>query len=110
MVVRKKWLVTGSLAVKLAFAAVLIGHTGAQAAPGGSYTAALTTPLAAPRQDVLSGLLWKCAGAQCAAPADGSRPVLVCQRVARTFGPVSRFTAPAGELSSDELIRCNAST
>jgi hypothetical protein len=109
MTIPKKRLIAAGLAVKFVLAAVLIGHAAAQAAPRGSYGAALTRPLAAPRQEVLSGLLWKCAGAQCAAPADGSRAVVVCQRVVRAFGPVSRFTLPGGELSGDELTRCNGS-
>jgi hypothetical protein len=79
----------------------------AQAAPRGSYVAALATPLAAPRQEIVDGVLWKCAAERCAAPSEGSRPVLVCQRVAKAFGAVARFTTPSGELSSEELSRCN---
>ena len=92
-------------------AAALGGATGVQAAPrGGVYNAALATPLAAPRQQIVEGVLWKCAAGQCSGAADGSRPVLVCQRVVRTFGPVSRFTTPAGELSGEELQRCNGAS
>lgn len=79
----------------------------AQAAPRGNYIAALATPLAAPRQEIVDGVLWKCAGERCAAPSEGARAVLVCQRVARTFGAVARFTTPSGELSSEDLSRCN---
>jgi hypothetical protein len=68
----------------------------------------LAAPLAAPRQEILDGVLWKCAGARCTAPADGSRPALACARVARRFGPVARFAAPAGELAAEDLARCNA--
>lgn len=109
MRVEKKWFVTsGLVAAKLAVAMALVGHAGVQAAPrGGAYSAALSTPVSAPKQEIVGGVLWKCAGAQCAAPADGSRPVLACQRVARTFGPIARFTTPAGELSGEELSRCN---
>ena len=91
------------------FAVVLaaLGNGTAHAAPRGGNTAALATPLAAPKQEIVSGVLWKCAGEHCAAPTDGSRPLLVCQRVAKTFGPVARFTTPAGELSNEELSRCN---
>lgn len=82
----------------------------AEAAPRGAYEAALTTPLATPKQEIVSGVLWKCAGERCAAPADGARPVLVCQRVVRTFGQVSRFTTPAGALSDEDLSRCNGAS
>lgn len=88
--------------------ALLAGVSGAQAAPrDGTYSAALTNPLAAPRQRIVDGVLWKCTTAQCSGTAEGSRPVLVCQRIARTFGAVSRFTTPTGELSGEELARCN---
>jgi hypothetical protein len=79
----------------------------AQAAPRGTFVAALATPLAEPRQEIVDGVLWKCAGERCAAPSEGSRPLLVCQRVAKTFGAVARFTTPSGELSSEDLSRCN---
>jgi hypothetical protein len=79
----------------------------AQAAPRGSYVAALAAPLAEPRQVIVDGVLWKCAGERCTAPSEGARPLLVCQHLVKTFGPVSRFTTPSGELSREELSRCN---
>jgi hypothetical protein len=96
--------------VSIALCAAVLGASAfgtAQAAPRGSYVAALATPLPAPRQEIVEGILWKCAGERCAAPSEGSRPVLVCQRVARTFGTIARFTTPNGNLSSEELSRCN---
>jgi hypothetical protein len=89
-----------------AIALGLAGSSAVLAAPRGNV-AALAAPLASPRQEIVSGVLWKCAGEHCAAPTDGSRPLLVCQRVAKTFGPVARFATPTGELSSEELSRCN---
>jgi len=100
-----------ALPLASALALVLIAPAGsAQATPRGGSVAALTAPLSAPRQEIISGVLWKCAGEHCAAPAEGSRPMLVCQRVARTFGEVARFATPAGELSSEELSRCNGAS
>jgi hypothetical protein len=95
-------------------AAALLALTGlaapAQAAPrSGSTTASLAAPLAQPRQQILNGVLWKCAGERCTAPADGSRAVVSCQRVARTFGTVASFVTPAGAITPEELTRCNAS-
>jgi hypothetical protein len=31
----------------------------------------------------------------------------VCGKVARKFGPVARFASPQGELSTEQLARCN---
>ena len=87
-----------------------IASTPAQVAPrGGTYVAALTAPLAEPREDIIDGALWKCTGDRCSAPAKGSRPVVVCERVSRKFGTVARFTSPQGELSAEDLVRCNGS-
>lgn len=80
----------------------------AQAMASGSYTASLATPLSQARQEIVDGVLWKCSEDRCAAPAKGSRPVLVCARVAKAFGPVARFATPEGDLSPDDLTRCNA--
>lgn len=90
-------------------AALALGAVGvpAHAAPRASYVATLAAPLSEPRQDVLDGALWKCVGDRCSAAAEGSRPVLVCGRVARKFGEVARFTAPEGDLAPEALARCN---
>lgn len=82
----------------------------AQAAPRSGAFASLVTPLLQPKQEIVSGVLWKCDGERCAAASDGSRPLLVCQRVAKAFGQVARFSTPAGELSSDDISRCNGGT
>lgn len=110
MPIRRNRLVATSLAAKLGLALVVLGHGGLHAATRGGYVASLQTPLAEPRQAIVGGVLWKCAGGQCAAQADGSRPVLVCQRVAKTFGQVARFTTPTGELSNEEISRCNGTS
>lgn len=96
-----------SFSVFLAAGIALVG-TQAQAAPrAGAYAVSLTTPLTAPKQEIIGGVLWKCAGQSCSAPAEGSRPVMVCERVVKKFGQVARFTSPLGELSPEELTRCN---
>ena len=80
--------------------------TTAQAAAG--YTARLAAPLEAPRSDVLGSALWKCAGDACSAAREDSSPTASCARVARNFGRVAAFTSPRGELSAEQLERCNA--
>jgi hypothetical protein len=96
-----------SLSLILAAGIAVIGAQ-AQAAPrGGAYVASLSAPLAAPRQEIVGGVLWRCAGDSCSAPAEGSRPLMVCERVVKKFGQVARFTSPLGELSAEELTRCN---
>ena len=101
-------LASAALAAGLALAAATGLAAPAQAAPhAGVYALVLASPLAEPRQEIVDGVLWKCAGEQCSAPAQGGRAVLTCGRVARKIGAVARFTAPEGALTAEELARCN---
>lgn len=99
------------LAAALAFtgtvASFAVTTSPAQAASAG-YSVALAAPLAAARREIIDGTIWRCEGDRCAAPANGERAAAVCGKVARKFGPVARFTGPQGELSSDQLARCNS--
>lgn len=97
--------VAAKLALVAAFALAGQGHAAPNA---GAYALVLAAPVAQPRQEIVDGLLWKCAGESCSAPAQGGRPVITCARVARKIGAVARFSSPQGELSADELARCNA--
>ncbi len=92
-----------------ALAGAMLAMTPAQvsAAPGG-YNATLQQALTAPKQAIVGEVMWKCAGTGCAAASTGSRPVVMCQRVAKKFGTVARFTAAGAELSADDLAKCNA--
>jgi hypothetical protein len=80
----------------------------AQAASAGSYTVALLAPLDTAKREIIEGAVWRCEGTRCSAPADGGRAMAVCGKVARKFGPVARFASPQGELSAEQLARCNA--
>lgn len=98
----------GLLAGALALAGATLSLTPAQAvAASEGYSARLAAPLAAPKQTIINEALWKCAGDACTAPGGGSRPVLVCQQVARKFGEVAAFTSPMGTMSAEELAKCN---
>jgi hypothetical protein len=76
-----------------------------QAAEGG-YAATLETAMPGGRL-VAHGLLWRCDGARCTAPAGNSRPLIVCQALANTAGRVTSFTNGAIALDAEQLARCN---
>jgi hypothetical protein len=112
-----KTVITRSMPRALIAAAIALAGTVASfaftvqpvhAAPGGVYAATLAQPLGSSRREILNGVVWRCAGDSCAAPAQGGRALSECGRVARTFGEVARFAMPGGELSADDLQRCNA--
>ncbi|HVR90696.1 MAG TPA: hypothetical protein VHG29_06345 [Novosphingobium sp.] len=81
--------------------------TTAHAATNG-YSVSLATPLEAPRQEIINGVLWRCDGASCTAASDGSSPANACTRVVKKFGPVASFAIGGRELAADKLQRCNA--
>ena len=66
------------------------------AAARGAYAVQLARALPEARREIIDGAIWRCEGDRCSAPADGARAVAVCGKVARRFGPVARFAAPAG--------------
>lgn len=70
------------------------------------YRAELAAPAAEPRL-VAAGVIWQCVGTTCIAPKAGSRPLIVCARLARTAGDVTSFVANGTELAEDKLTRCN---
>ena len=72
------------------------------------YTATLAAPVEAPTRQVINGVLWKCEGDSCSAPLDGSSPATACAKAVRKLGAFTRFATPKGELSADQLQRCNA--
>lgn len=102
-------LIAAALAVTGTFATFAATTTPAAAqTPAKGYSASLVSPVDAPRREVIGGVLWKCEGSACAAPLDGSRAQNSCARLVRKVGPITRFASPKGELSAEDLQRCNA--
>lgn len=94
-------------ALALAGAVMALSPAQALAGNGAGYSVTLAAPLSAPKQAIINEALWKCAGDTCVAAGNGSRPVLVCQQVARKFGEVAAFTAAGSALASEDLAKCN---
>jgi len=101
-------LLTAVLALTGTFASFAATTSPLHAAARGAYAVTLSAPLARPRQEILDGTMWRCTAERCLAPADGERAVSICGKVARKFGAVAHFATPQGELSAEDLARCNA--
>lgn len=100
---------TAALALSATLASFAVTAAPAEAAArSGQHVASLTSPLAQPVREIVDGVLWRCDGDRCAGTVDGSRPVRVCGRVAKKFGPVARYATPEGDLPAEDLTRCNA--
>jgi hypothetical protein len=82
---------------------------GATAAPAfaASYSANLEQP--ATGRFIASGISWQCGGATCAGATTESRPLVLCQGLAKQAGRIGSFTVNGRPLAADQLERCNAS-
>jgi hypothetical protein len=101
-------LIAAALAVTgtIASFGVTAGPAHAQG-PTKGYVATLSAKLDAPKRTVVNGVVWNCAGDTCVGPVDGSRATTSCAKVVREFGQVAAFATPKGELSAEDLARCN---
>jgi hypothetical protein len=93
-------------------AATLLGSalSPAQAAPRTAYyQATLASALDEPRKEVIDGVIWNCTGDSCAGNRSGSRPVIVCGRLANKVGEIASFTTAGKALDAKGLAECNKS-
>ena len=85
----------------------------AMAAPPSAFNgrAVLATPAAPAKEAVVSGVSWKCEGADCAGVAErysslDSR-MKECKKVAAALGPLAGYTTRGIEMSKGDLTICN---
>jgi hypothetical protein len=97
---------TTFLKLTLALAALSAPGTLSARSSNAGHTATLAAPVQADRL-VAHGLLWRCADDQCTAPTGNSRPLVVCQALARTAGPVTSFGSGKTLFDAEQLARCN---
>ena len=76
-------------------------------AQAASLRAEFSAPFERATEVIIDGRQWSCAGNACTSRSDDPRPVVVCRKLARKLGPVTRFTTPSGELDAAGLASCN---
>ena len=54
-------------------------------------------------------IAWTCASGACRGSTEASRPLVLCQDLAKRAGRIESFTADGRPLSADDLAKCNAS-
>ena len=54
-------------------------------------------------------ILWTCASGACTGATVNSRPVVLCQGLAKEAGRIESFLVDGREISAADLQRCNAS-
>lgn len=70
------------------------------------YSATPTIPVAAKRI-VVRDIMWTCGPADCSGTTEASRPLVLCQVLARKAGPMERFTVDGRPLPASDLEACN---
>jgi hypothetical protein len=92
------------LRASLAFCALALTATSAAAS---SYSA--NPAVAASGRFITRDIVWNCGPAACQGATDESRPLVLCQSLAKHAGRLDSFIVDGRALSAAELDRCNAS-
>jgi hypothetical protein len=87
-----------------------IGALALAAAPAtaATYSAKPAAPVGDSRL-VARDVVWACGPEACVGSTQNSRPVVVCQSLAKKTGRIDSFLVDGRPLSAEELDRCNAS-
>ena len=87
------------------FAAAALAASPAVAATG--YSA---KPVAAPAKRIIGkSISWTCAAGTCLGSTEASRPLVLCQDLAKRAGRLEAFAVDGRALAAAELDKCNAS-
>jgi hypothetical protein len=76
-------------------------------AAASNYSAKPAAPAAG--RIIARDIVWNCGPAACQGATDESRPLVLCQSLAKRAGRLDSFVADGRELSAAELDKCNAS-
>ncbi len=80
----------------------------ASPAAAATYSAKTSTP--APTDRIAArDILWTCASGACTGSTLNSRPVVLCEGLAKKAGKIDSFLVDGREISAADLQRCNAS-
>ena len=86
----------------LTLAAILLPASASAA----TYSAKPLVPAAAKRI-VVRDIVWNCGPVDCTGATEDSRPLVLCQVLARKTGPIERFTVDGRALPASDLEACN---
>ena len=87
----------------LALAAIVMTAAPAAAA---SYSAKLATPTS--ERFVTRDITWNCGPAACQGSTQESRPLVLCQSLAKRAGKLDNFLVDGRALNAAELASCNS--
>lgn len=76
-------------------------------AAASNYSATLAAPTSG--RFIARDITWTCGTAACQGATDESRPLVLCQSLAKRAGRIESFVVDGRQLERSELDRCNAS-
>ena len=76
-------------------------------AAAANYSATLETPAAG--RFITGDITWDCGASTCRGATEESRPVVLCQSLAKRAGHIDTFLVDGRALSESDLASCNAS-
>jgi hypothetical protein len=79
------------------------------AAPAAAATYSATTAVPVSGRFITSDITWNCGAAACQGATDESRPVVLCESLARRAGRIDSFIVDGRAFAPAELEKCNAS-
>lgn len=74
-------------------------------AAAATYSATLATPTVG--RFIARDITWNCGASACLGATEQSRPVVLCQSLAKRAGPVESFVVDGSALAAVDLQRCN---
>ena len=87
---------------------VLIGLISA-AAPAAGATYSATTAVPVSGRFITRDIIWNCGAAACQGATDESRPVVLCESLAKRAGRIDSFIVDGRAFAPAELEKCNSS-
>ena len=90
---------------------LILGFSAAALAVSPAVAASYSAKLAVPTSErfIARDITWNCGPAACQGATNESRPVVLCQSLAKRGGLIESFLVDGRALNADELGRCNAS-
>ena len=82
---------------------------GLAAAPAAAATYSAHPMVPTSERFITSDIVWHCGPAACQGATDESRPLVLCQSLAKRAGRIGSFIIDGRGLSATDLERCNAS-
>ena len=79
------------------------------AAPAAAATYSATTAVPASGRFITRDITWNCGGAACQGATDESRPVVLCESLAKRAGHIDSFIVDGRAIAPAELQKCNTS-